>query len=105
MPVSEHVGEFIVGEASPEQLRKTRPAVSEAERDANIDRDTVRRIILAQAQLIVDAVLDTPPDGTVDISALVVTFRTAVSPTVLEFRKRNRERYLQRLIDNVGKLG
>jgi len=105
MPASEHVGQFIEGQASEEQLRPTRPAVTEAERDANIDRDTVRRIILAQAQTIVDAALDTPPDQEVPVHSLIIKLRETVVPAIREFRDRNRQRYLLRLEANVSKLG
>jgi hypothetical protein len=66
---------------------------NEAERNATVDRDQTRRFILGQAQVIVDAVLNTPADEPVKLWELLTKFRKDVLEVAVSFRKRNHERH------------
>jgi len=108
MPVSEHVGEFIGGEPSPEQLRPVQspPRMTDEEFAEAATRQALREAILAHARKLVDAVLDTPASGCAPSAYMMVqTFANFVTPIAMEYRVKAHERFVARLAKNAGTLG
>jgi hypothetical protein len=59
---------------------------------------------LSAAQKIVDSVLDTPPDRTIELDDLMAKFRCSIGITVLEFRHQVRQGFERRVSENQGRL-
>ncbi len=73
--------------------------VNEVERSETVDRDTIRRLILTQANSLIrilheaPSYLDAPPGEEDFVDVLCEQFAQAIRQSAIEFRRRNRERH------------
>ncbi len=73
--------------------------------EAPEERERIRALIIGEASHIAEVVLNTPPDRTINLTALAIQFHEAIGPAVRQFRKEEHDQYLERLHDHVGELG
>jgi|GEM_PF-6013592 len=77
---------------------------SEIERDPVADRDNFRRIVQREADALIKTVFETSPADRLDECLIINRMLDGLWNPMTEFRRRNLNRFTQRLEENSGKL-